>query len=103
IIAGFFPFWLSAQKKLADKPIDIYLCIGQSNMAGMSPLEDIDKGIFANTLVFNDKNEWEQAYCDTETLNKYSTVKKPHLQELGVSSAFAKKIESQARNAIGIV
>jgi len=103
IIAGFFPFCLSAQKKLANKPIDIYLCIGQSNMAGMSPIEDIDKGSFDNTLVFNDKNEWEQASCNTETLNKYSTVKKPHSQELGVSFGFAKKIESQAGNVIGIV
>lgn len=93
---------VAAQEKPV-KNLDIYLCIGQSNMAGMSPIQALDKGTFTNTFLFNDKNEWEIATCDTQTLNRYSTVKKPHLQQLGASFVFAKKLEAQVKNPIGIV
>lgn len=101
IIAAFLPLCLWAQNKLADKPIDIYLCIGQSNMAGRSPITDLDKGPFTNTLLFNQKNEWEVA---DQALNKYSTVEKQYEpQRLGVAFGFAKKIANGTEHYIGIV
>jgi hypothetical protein len=65
----------------------IFLCIGQSNMAGRAALEDQDLRIIRdNVLLFNNAAGWEKAQpwrrggsvnaWDMEGLNRYSNVRK---------------------------
>jgi hypothetical protein len=92
---------IAAQNRNGE--IDIYLCIGQSNMAGVAPILSLDQEPLENTLLLNPQNQWEKAVCTNEGLNRYSTVKKPSLQLLAPSYTFAKKIERYAKHPIGIV
>ena len=84
--------------------MDLYLCIGQSNMAGRATIETQDKDSIKNVLLFtgNDLKLWEQA---ANPLNKYSTVrKKMSMQKLGPSYAFAKEMASAFPNKkIGLI
>lgn len=100
---AFSPLFMLAQAKTEKKVLDIYLCIGQSNMAGVAPILELDKEPFKNTWLLNGNDKWEEAICTNEALNRYSTVKKPHLQTLAPSFTFAKKIESHTKNRVGIV
>ncbi len=77
---------------LPSKELDIYLCIGQSNMAGRADIDgsvsDTLKNVYLLTL---DENQvWEKA---ANPLNKYSTIrKKLEMQKLGPAYSFAKEI-----------
>ncbi|MCL1851599.1 MAG: InlB B-repeat-containing protein [Peptococcaceae bacterium] len=70
---------------------DVYLCIGQSNMAGYgaSP-EDQDLFAIPNALLFNGE-QWQTAQFDNENtnlgLNRYNNVGNP-LAENGLNPAF---------------
>lgn len=87
--------------KNTTKPMEIYLCIGQSNMAGRGPIENIDKDSLTNVFLFTgeDSKSWEKA---ANPFNKYSTVrKKLSMQQLSPSYGFAKTM-SEARPNIKI-
>lgn len=88
----------------ANAPIEIYLCIGQSNMAGRGPIEDIDKDTLTNVFLFtgNDSKPWAKA---ANPFNKYSTVRKNiSMQKLSPSYGFAKAIsEAKPSTKIGLV
>lgn len=83
---------------------DIYLLLGQSNMAGRGTITEE----YTDTLdgVFLFKNDgvsvWEKA---ANPLNKYSTVRKElHMQRLGPGYSFAKKMRSYfPKQTIGLV
>lgn len=97
----------SLHNNVADnksEKMEIYLCIGQSNMAGRANIELQDKDSINNVLLFtnNDEKLWEKA---ANPLNKYSTVrKKIEMQRLGPGYSFGKTI-AQAREGktIGLV
>lgn len=75
--------------KKESNPIEIYLLIGQSNMAGRATIELQDKDSINNVLLFtgNEEKPWEKA---TNPLNKYSTVRKRmSMQKLGPGYGFA--------------
>src|SRR5210317_1898849 len=57
------------------KDLDIYLLIGQSNMAGRAEIESQDRDTLNGVFLFKKINgkEWEKA---TNPLNKYSTIRK---------------------------
>ncbi|MFY0715265.1 sialate O-acetylesterase [Seonamhaeicola sp. NFXS20] len=86
------------------KPMEIYLCIGQSNMAGRGPIEAIDKDTLTNVFLFTGKENmpWEKA---ANPFNKYSTVRKNiSMQKLSPSYGFAKTIsKAQPQTKIGLV
>lgn len=104
LLLGILPSLTFSQEKLENKVLDIYLCIGQSNMAGVAPVLELDQEPFENTWLLNADDKWEEAICtNDEGLNRYSTVKKPIFQMLAPSYTFAKKIEKYAENPIGIV
>src|SRR5690606_32960884 len=42
-----------------SQPIDIFLLIGQSNMAGVAPIEAVDTVRVNDAFLFNDRGEWE--------------------------------------------
>jgi hypothetical protein len=85
------------------KNMDIYLLIGQSNMAGRAPIEaqDLDsiKGVFLFTG--NAEKIWEKA---ANPLNKYSTIrKKLSQQKLNPGYAFAQEMIATSNKQIGLV
>lgn len=85
------------------KDLDIYLLIGQSNMAGVAEVGQMEKDTLSQAFLFNDKNYWEKAVCNTEGFNRYSTVKKASPQKLGPGYSFADKLTTYIHKTIGIV
>ncbi len=80
--------------------LDIYLLIGQSNMAGRAEMEEGDLDSLDHVYLFNGST-WENA---TNPLNKYSTVRKGmEFQKLGPGYAFAKKLAGESGKKIGLV
>ncbi|WP_406682895.1 sialate O-acetylesterase [Seonamhaeicola sp. MEBiC1930] len=91
-------------KKNENKAMEVYLCIGQSNMAGRASVEDIDKDTLVNVFLFTRKenNLWEKA---VNPFNRYSTVrKKLSMQRLSPSYSFAKTMSNAKPNTkIGLI
>ncbi len=89
---------------LSNNNLDIYLLIGQSNMAGRAPISGSDLDTLQNVYLFTGvaDNEWEKA---ANPLNKYSTIRKDiSMQKLGPGYHFAKTmIENNASKTIGLV
>ncbi len=72
--------------------LEIYLLIGQSNMAGRADIEEQDKDTLSNVFLFTGINgkEWEKA---ANPMNKYSTVRKDiSMQKLGPGYTFAREM-----------
>lgn len=82
--------------------LDIYLLIGQSNMAGRAEVKGADKDTLNNVYLFTGMvgNEWEKA---ANPLNKYSSIrKKMSMQKMGPGYHFAKKMSKEGK-LIGLV
>lgn len=94
----------SLEERKVSSPMELYLLIGQSNMAGRAPLELKDKDSIDNVFLFtgNEEKIWEKA---TNPLNKYSTVrKKMSMQKLGPGYQFAKEmIKVHPESKIGLI
>ena len=84
--------------------LDLYLLIGQSNMAGRADIELQDKDSLNGVFLFTglENNEWEPA---ANPMNKYSTIRKRlDIQKLGPGYSFAKEMaEKNPGKQIGIV
>jgi hypothetical protein len=84
--------------------MEIYLLIGQSNMAGRAEIETPDQdtleGVFLYKGIVGD--EWEKA---VNPLNKYSSIrKKMSMQKLGPGYTFAREMaSSRPGKQIGLV
>lgn len=100
---GLLIIYLVISKEKEEK-LDIYLLIGQSNMAGRALIEGNDLDTLTKVVLFKgiENNEWEKA---ANPLNKYSSIrKKLSMQKLGLGYSFAKKMASeQTDKAIGLV
>jgi len=73
----------------SGRQLDIYLVIGQSNMAGRATIREEDKETIDRAFLFTgqEQSEWTAA---ANPMNIYSTVrKKVEMQRLGPSYAFA--------------
>lgn len=84
------------------KNLDIYLLIGQSNMAGRAEMAGNDTDTLKNVFLYTSipGKEWEKA---ANPLNKYSSIrKKLSMQKMGPGYHFAKKM-SKGENPIGLV
>ena len=80
---------------------DLYLCIGQSNMAGRGTLTEETSGAIPDVYLFNDRNEFEKA---TNPLNRYSTIRKElKMQGVGPAYSFAKTMATQTGRKIVLV
>lgn len=88
----------------SKKTMDIYLLIGQSNMAGRATIELPDRDTLENVFLFTGiKNkEWEKA---ANPLNKYSSIgKNIKMQKLGPGYTFAREMAKSAHgDKIGLV
>jgi hypothetical protein len=84
------------------KPDEIYLMIGQSNMAGRAEVTPELATPLKSAFLLNDKGEWEPAQ---NPLNRYSTVRKGmNMQRLGPGYGFAREMIAQRPDVtIGLV
>ncbi|MFB9057359.1 sialate O-acetylesterase [Mariniflexile ostreae] len=84
--------------------MELYLCIGQSNMAGRAVIEEQDKDSLQHVFLFtgNEDKPWEKA---ANPFNKYSTVRKSiHMQRLSSSYGFAKEMaNASSGKQIGLI
>ena len=91
-------------KKTQSHNLEIYLLIGQSNMAGGADIEIQDQDTLKNVYLFTgiSGKEWEKA---ANPLNKYSTVRKDlSMQKLGPGYTFAREIaKARVGKQIGLV
>lgn len=60
-IGATISFFNARSQQRADKPMDIYLLIGQSNMAGRGPVDTLSKVVDTNILMFDKDNNWVPA------------------------------------------
>ena len=85
----------------AKDEFDVYLLIGQSNMAGRGEIGVLDQVPLDNAYLFNNANGWENAETP---LNKYSTVRKDlSIQKLNPAYTFARKLTEYTNRGIGLV
>jgi len=85
------------------KNLDIYLVIGQSNMAGRADIQQQDKDTLENVFLFRGDSikTWEKA---ANPMNKYSTIRKDlKMQKLGPSYTFAREMAKISVNRIGLI
>lgn len=69
------------------QPLNLYLLIGQSNMAGRAYYGVEDAAPIENVYLLNGSDEWESA---KNPLNRYSTIRKEmSMQRLGPGYSFA--------------
>ncbi|CAA6692449.1 MULTISPECIES: sialate O-acetylesterase [unclassified Lentimonas] len=93
---------LASNLSAPTKGMDLYLMIGQSNMAGRAKVLDTQRRPIKNCFLFNDRGDWEPA---TNPLNRFSTVRKDiGMQQLGLGYSFAMKLnEMNPEQTIGLV
>ncbi|TXD53273.1 MULTISPECIES: sialate O-acetylesterase [unclassified Polaribacter] len=80
--------------------LEIFLCIGQSNMAGRASIEAQDTGLLEDVYLLNASANWEQA---ENPLNQFSTIRGGlSMQKLGPSWEFGKTLQSYGKR-VGLV
>ena len=88
-------------KKNSPSHLDLYLCIGQSNMAGRAMLTPALMDTLEMVYLLNNKNEFEPA---VNPLNRYSTIRKDlSMQRLGPIYSFAQRMVQTLHHPIGLV
>ncbi|MDA1006658.1 MAG: sialate O-acetylesterase [Verrucomicrobia bacterium] len=89
-------------KGVPKEKLQVYLLIGQSNMAGRAPITAAEEGVLERCYLLNAKDEFEPA---ENPLNRYSTVRKgPGMQKLNPGYSFAKvMLEKEEGVSIGLV
>ncbi|BCX47983.1 amidohydrolase [Haloferula helveola] len=82
--------------------LQLFLLIGQSNMAGRAKIPDDAAGVIDRCFLLNEKNEWEPA---RNPLNRYSTTGKgAGMQKLGPGYGFVlKMLEEDPNLKIGLI
>lgn len=99
-IVNIFLFLLVFQSVWAQD-YDLYLCIGQSNMAGRGTLTEDTSDTIPNVYLFNSQNEFEKA---ANPFNRYSTIRKDlKMQGVGPAYSFAKMMAAKTGRKIGLV
>jgi len=81
--------------------MDIFVALGQSNMAGRAPITDEVSGVIPNVKLLDDYGNWIEA---KNPFNLYSNIRKDaSVQEVGPSYSFAKAMEKHLRKPVGMV
>jgi hypothetical protein len=93
--------FVSAQAQNSDE-YDVFLLIGQSNMAGRGYMIEGDEDVFdENVFLLNDAGEVIPA---TNPLNQYSSIRKEmSIQRIGPGLGFSKKISKKTGRKILLV
>lgn len=88
-------------KETVPSSLDLYVCIGQSNMAGRATLTPEVMDTLQNVYLLNEKGCFEPA---VNPLNRYSTIRKDmSMQRLGPAYGFAKAMSRQVKRPVGLV
>lgn len=81
--------------------LDIFIALGQSNMAGRAPITDAVSEVLPNVKLLADNDQWVDAQ---NPFNLYSNIrKKASMQRVGPSYSFAKTMEKHTGKPIGMV
>jgi len=81
--------------------MDIFLALGQSNMAGRAPIVASVAGVLENIKLLANNNNWVDA---SNPMNLYSTIRKEvSMQRVGPSWSFAKAMARHTGKQIGMV
>lgn len=81
--------------------LDLYVCIGQSNMAGRATLTPQVMDTLDNVYLLNDEGVFEPA---VNPLNRYSTIRKDlSMQRLGPAYGFAKEMSCRVERPLGLL
>lgn len=81
--------------------LDLYLCIGQSNMAGRGYMLSEDSLIMSSVYLLNRIGDFEEAQ---NPLNKYSSIRKEmKMQQIGPSYTFAQTVSETISSPLGLV
>lgn len=84
-----------------EKEFDIYLCIGQSNMAGRAALTPELSEPISGVWLFNHQDQFEPAQ---NPLNRYSTIRKDlSMQKLSMAYSFSLEMHQKTGHKIGLV
>lgn len=101
VVCLFFQTDVLCRPKANTDNYDIYILIGQSNMAGRGKISEYDRGSIQNVFLLNNQNLIEKA---SVPLNKYSTVRKSlQMQGINPGYSFAKKISSETGRKILLI
>ena len=81
--------------------LDLFLCIGQSNMAGVAPLDDKlgDHKPIPNVYLFDDKGQWIPA---TNPLNRFSSIRS-WAGQMSPAFSFAKQYAAVTKRPVGLI
>ena len=92
----------SASLSVAQEKMDLYLLIGQSNMAGRAPIVRRDEGVIKRCFLLNGEDKFEPA---KNPLNRYSTIRKGlNMQKMNPGYSFSKAMLKQdPKMTIGLV
>lgn len=91
---------LSGQSTKTDE-YDVYLLIGQSNMAGRGTMIEEDKRPLSNVWILNQKGEVVPA---VNPLNQYSTIRKElSMQQINPGNSFSQEIVKQVGRKVLLV
>ena len=85
----------------ATAQMDLYLCIGQSNMAGRGKLSEALLDTLQDVYLWNEQQQFEPA---ANPLNRYSTIRKSlNMQGVGPAYSFARTMQAASQRPIGLV
>ena len=95
-------FYLTAEDKADSSDYDVYLLIGQSNMAGRGYMIEGDEDVFdENVFILNDAGEVVPA---KNPLNQYSSIRKDmSIQRINPGFSFSKKIAEKTGRKVLLV
>lgn len=94
-------FVLIACSHVMAEELDLYLCIGQSNMAGRGKVTPDVTDTVPDVYLFNGNNEFEPAAVP---LNKYSTIRKDiRMQGVGPAYSFSRIMAEKTGHKIGLI
>jgi hypothetical protein len=83
------------------RALDIFIVLGQSNMAGRGPITDAVSEVLPNVKLLADNDQWIAAQ---NPFNLYSNIrKKASMQRVGPAYSFAKTMEKHTGRPIGMV
>lgn len=81
--------------------MDIFVALGQSNMAGRAPITDAVSGVIPNVKLLDDNYHWIEA---KNPFNLYSNIRKDaSVQKVGPSYSFSMAMEKHLNKPVGMV
>ncbi len=100
--ALFVFMFLSSSLWSAEQPDNVFLMIGQSNMAGRAKMQEEDKKPFDGVQLLNADAKWEAA---VNPLNRFSALRKDiSMQRIGPSAGFGPAVQAHFKEkSVGLI